>query len=122
MKLATTTEDFCAYYKEHTDRIKAVADAGFKYVDFSFYNESNKESMFLKPDWREYVNKIKDCADECGVKFIQSHAPGGNPLLNNSSYDLLLESIIRSIEICGILGIDNTVVHPGWDGQMTLEE
>ena len=33
MKLATTG-DFGRYFPEHTDRIKAVADAGVKYIDF----------------------------------------------------------------------------------------
>lgn len=122
MKLATTTGDFGRYFPEHTDRIKAVADAGFKYIDFSFYTEAKKDSLFFKTDWRDYVKKLQNCADECGVKFVQSHAPGGNPLKHDDNWDILLESTIRSIEVCGMLGIDNTVVHPGWDGLMSLEE
>ena len=36
MKLATTTGDFTHYLDDHCDRVRAVAEAGFKYVDLSF--------------------------------------------------------------------------------------
>lgn len=122
MKLATTTGDFSKFYSDHIMRIKAVRNAGFKYVDFDMCSENRPDSDFFKPDWQDRVKKIGDFAKEQGVEFVQSHAPCGNPLLYDENYDILLQSTIRSIEVCGILGIDNTVVHPGWDGQMDLEE
>lgn len=122
MKLATTTGDFGRYLPNHLDRLKAVADAGFKYIDFSFYTEMRWDSVFMKDGWKDYTEKLKACADELGLTFVQSHAPGGNPLVKDANYDILLASTIRSIEVCGLLGIDNTVVHPGWDGMMSLEE
>lgn len=121
MKLATTTGDFSHYFDDHCDKIRAVADAGFKYVDLSFYNEAKPESVYFKPDWKDYVKKLKETADECGVTFVQSHAPGGNPMLKDGNYEILLEATKRTVEVCGMLGIPNTVIHTGCAGEMDIE-
>ena len=122
MKLATTTGDFERFLPDHCDRVKAVAAAGFKYVDLSFYNEAKKESVYLQPDWMDYVKKLKETADECGVTFVQSHAPDGNPMVKDGNYEILLESTRRTVEVCGMLGIPNTVIHTGCTGEMDIEK
>lgn len=122
MKLANTTGNYEKYLPDHIDRIKAVASTGFKYIDFSFYNEAKPDSVFLADGWQDYVKQMAECADSLGVKFVQSHAPGGNPMVRDGSYDLLLASTIRAIEVCGMLGIPNTVIHTGCAGMMSRDE
>lgn len=122
MKLATTTGDFGKYLPDHTDRVKAAAKSGFRYLDFSFYNEAVPTSVFLQPNWTEYVEKIRKCADECGVSFVQSHAPGGNPAVKDKNWDILLASTQRTIEVCGMLGVPKTVIHTGVCGMMNRDE
>ena len=68
MKLATTTDDFSRYYPEHTERIKAIADAGFKYIDLSFYAIDKINSPFMLENFKEYVEQLKGIANELGVK------------------------------------------------------
>jgi sugar phosphate isomerase/epimerase len=48
------------------------------------------------------------------MKFVQAHSQGGNSLSDDPCHvDFLLKATLRSIEICEILGINNTVVHYG---------
>ena len=116
MKLATTTDDFKGYSKNHCDMVKYANAAGFKYLDLGLYNTDIPGSPFMADNWREYVRDIKECAERVGAKFVQAHSPGsrGNVLIKNEHYDLFVESTARSIEICGMLGIKNTVIHTGF--------
>ena len=122
MKLATTTGDFERYGCSVAESIGHVADAGFRCVDLSLYREASPKSVTLSENWRETVDLWQKIADERGVKFVQCHSAGGNPLRKDTNYEWLLKSTIRSIEICGILGIPNTVVHAGNAEGISREE
>jgi len=120
MKLATTTCDF-GIYPSHEERIRHLHDAGFRYIDLSLYTEADM-IPFMKSDWQETALRLKEFAESLGMKFVQAHSPGGNPLSRDAKWDSLLASTIRSVEVCGILGIPNTVVHAGWAGGIGREE
>lgn len=120
MKLATTTCDFDLFCDSYIDRIKNVNEAGFKYIDLSLYTIDENDPLFYGDNYREETKKIKAFAEEIGVTFVQAHSPSTNFFDSPAAYDYALEKTIRSIEICGMLGIKNTVVHsaykPGlWD-------
>ena len=66
----------------------------------------------LEDNYKEYARSLRELGDSLGVKFVQAHSPGGNPFDEKKYPDLLLATI-RSIEVCGILGIPNIVVHAG---------
>ena len=122
MKLATTTGDFARYGCSVSESIGHVADAGFRCVDLSLYQEATPNAVTLSENWRKTVDEWQKIASDRGVKFVQCHSAGGNPLLKDEKYELLLQATIRSIEICGILGIPNTVVHSGWGEGLSKEE
>lgn len=113
MKLATTTGDFAHYTASHTERVRHVYDAGFTYIDLSMYDDFGTPSPFFTPDWREYTKRLGEFAAGLGMTFVQAHSPGGNPLCYDASRQVLLDATIRSIEVCGLLGIPHTVVHAG---------
>ena len=110
MKLATTTEDFSKYYTDDISKVKELALAGFKYIDFSLFN--NEVDFYMDSDWKAKVRELKKVADEEGVKFVQMHSPalfeGG---IKDEKSEYGIKSTIRSIEICKELGIAMTVVH-----------
>ena len=112
MKLATTTEDFCRYCPTIAERVSAVCDAGFRYIDLSMYNKSTDAELILSDDWKSNAEKLLEHTKRLGAKFVQAHSPGGNPF-NEEKYGDLIDITIRSIEVCGILGIPNIVVHSG---------
>ena len=122
MKIATTTGDFGFYCKTNEERIRELHRAGFRYIDLSMYGFT-PECVYMQDNWREAVYKIKNLADELGMKFVQAHSQGGNSLSNDPCHvDFLLKATLRSIEICEILGINNTVVHYGDAEGISKEE
>ena len=122
MKLATTTGDFTRYYPDSESRIRALRRAGFCHIDLSLYRDADPASVFMRDGWEAEVERLRETAGELGMDFVQSHAPGGNPLSRGDRWDLLLASTVRSIEICGMLGIPNTVVHLGWAFDLPYED
>lgn len=122
MKIATTTSDFGGYCNNDADRIRELHRAGFRYIDLSLYSLS-PDSPYMRDGWKGEVAKIKAVADELGMQFVQAHAPGGNflsPRLTDPAF--LEQSVIRSIEVCGALGIPNTVLHLGYAADISKEE
>ena len=122
MKIATTTGDFAFYCKTDEERIRELHRAGFKYIDLSMYSFT-PDCAYMQENWREEVEKIKAVANALGMEFVQAHSQGGNPLSDDKAHvDFLLKATIRSIEICEVLGIKNTVVHNGCAQGLTKDE
>lgn len=122
MKLATTTGDFAVFNITDKERIKYLADAGFRYIDFNFYDNVDETSEFYKDSWKQHTYDLRDYAEKLGVKFVQAHAPNFNPLVPGKNWDAVVQITKNTIEACEILGIKNNVIHTGWDGHMSTEE
>ena len=122
MKIATTTRDFANFFDNDSDRIRELHRAGFRYIDLSMYS-FKPDSVYLRDGWQDEVYKIKELAESLGMKFVQAHSQGGNPLSDNEEVrDFILKATNRSLEICEILGIKNTVVHNGRQKGLTKKE
>ncbi|MBQ6826321.1 MAG: sugar phosphate isomerase/epimerase [Clostridia bacterium] len=122
MKIASTTSDFRTIPSDdHLERVRHIAKAGFKYIDLSFYDIDKKNSPFMLENYKEYVENLKELANELGIKYVQAHLPNCNPL-DEENFDEYLECTIRAIEICGMLGIENAVIHTGWMDNITKEQ
>ena len=122
MKIATTTADFEFFCKTDKERIYELYVAGFRNIDLSMYNFT-PDCVYMQEGWAEEVRNLKNYAENLGMKFVQAHSIGGNPLSEDMEYtDFLLKATIRSIEICSALGIKNTVVHPGLKKGLSKEE
>ena len=113
MKIATTTGDFGFYLDNDEARIRELHRAGFRYIDLSMYSMT-PDSVYMRDGWRDEVKRLREVADELGMKFVQAHSPGGNPLSEDRGrVEFLVSTVLRSIEICEMLGIKNTVLHNG---------
>lgn len=121
MKLATTTGDFDKFCGNYLERLKSVHEAGFKYVDLSLYNVAENDELIISDNWKDTVYQLKDYAQKHNLEFVQCHSPNTNPL-DEKQFEKAVKWNIRSIEICGELGIPNMVVHSGWDPDATKEE
>ena len=123
MKLVTTTNDFTLYYQ--TDDIGCLRElhrAGFRYVDLSMFSMA-PDSPYLQEGWQDAVLALKAEADALGMTFVQAHSQGGNVFWHNEEKVAHLKrATLRSFEICGMLGIPHTVIHPGHDTGLTKEE
>ena len=113
MKIATTTGDFDRYLKTDEEKILELHRAGFRYIDFSMYSFT-PDCVYMNDGWQEEVARLGRLAESLGMQFVQAHSQGGNPLSSDESHvDFLLRATLRAIEICGLLGIKNIVVHNG---------
>jgi len=122
MKMASTTADFKSLPDDaHLERVRHVAKAGFKFIDLSFYDIDKKNSPFMLDNFEEYVEELKNLAEELGIKYVQAHLPNCNPM-DKERFDEYVNCTVRAIEVCGMLGIENAVIHTGWMDGVTKEE
>ena len=112
MRLATTTGDLERWFPTYEEQLSQIAEAGFKNVDLSMYR-MGPAHRFMGEDWEREVDKVAECAARLGLTFVQAHSIGGNPLCRDANFDHLLAATVRSVEVCGKLGIPATVVHSG---------
>ncbi len=122
MRLATTTGNFDKFNISLEEKIRLLYNAGYRHTDLSLYKENTPDSRFMQPDWREYTSSLLSFARSLGVDFVQAHSPSVNALNFDESWENAVEVTVRSIEVCGILGIPNTVVHSGWADAISKEE
>ena len=113
MIVATTTGDFDRFCKNDEEKIRELHRAGFRYIDLSMYSFT-EDSPYMGDGWREQAMRLRALADSLGMKFVQAHSQGGNPLSEDEGHrEFLVRATLRSIEICAELGIPATVSHAG---------
>lgn len=110
MKIATTIGEMYAFAGSPAKAISLYKDTGFRYLDYSFYSVVTKPNdPFMQDNWQDGVYASKEMAEKLGFRFVQAHAPAGS--FRGENAEKLLLGTIRSIEACGILGIENMVIH-----------
>ncbi len=119
MKLATTTGDFSEYTKNPLESVKCIAEAGFKYIDYSFEFDYKTKTGFFGSDFNGHLGKLKETADKAGVRFVQAHAPMGAPVAEDNS--AFIRDNMVCIEACNALGIENLVIHSGYRAGLTKQ-
>jgi sugar phosphate isomerase/epimerase len=116
MRLASTTGDFGRFFECDKARVQAVTDAGFRYLDLSLYQGDQPNWKYMEPDWLDKILELKEYTEGLGATFMQAHAPGSflDPMMHDEEdVQRFIDCTIRSIEICQLLGIKNTVSHNG---------
>lgn len=97
------------------DSLKALKEAGFDGVDFSFWYYSQKDDAPLRQDnWREWAQHAKKLLDQHELCVPQAHAHWRHDgqIQKDFSFRLPDELIHRNIEACRIIGCDKLVFHP----------
>ena len=109
MKIVTTTGDFDVVFETFEEKVEAMHKCGYKCIDISFFNKE-RVLEFMTPDWQDKVKKLGEFAGGLGMEFVQSHTPyvAFGAEITQESIDLTY----RSIEVAGMLGVKNTVIHP----------
>ena len=114
MKIATSLSMLFdrEYRIDACEMLKHLHDAGFAYIDMDFWDWSyDKRSPFIRADWADWVKRIRDCGDELGVTFHQSHAVDIDPFHHPTNREWNDELIRRCIVGSGMMGIDWIVFH-----------
>ena len=94
------------------EAVKLIAAAGFDAIDVSMFDDKCNAWMF-ENGFEEKIAEVKKTADELGVFFNQAHAPFPTMKANDEAYNTMIRpKVIRAIEIAGMLGVKNIVIHP----------
>lgn len=112
MILSTQTDRLGSTFND-AQAVKMIAAAGFDAVDYSMFGMKNENNILNGDGYKEYIKEIKNVGEGSGVIFNQSHAPFPSCRYGDDSYNnMIFNAIVRSIEISGMLGVRNIVVHP----------
>lgn len=102
--------------------IRWICEAGFDALDYSMFHMQDDDCVLNGPDFEKRVLELKKIADGYGVFFNQAHAPFPSFKVNDAEYSKkIFPKIVRSVEIAGILGVKNIVVHPTDYGKESKE-
>lgn len=112
MRLVTQTR-FITDAVGDLECIRLLKRAGFDAIDWSFPKTVDENSTPLfSANWMQHALAMKAAADQIGIGFAQAHAPYPSSRGEEPFDTLIMERILRSIEVCQVLGIRNLVVHP----------
>lgn len=112
MKIASQTEYISARINDY-EAVRMVCEAGFDAVDFSMFHMKHDNCPLNSDSYKEIAKELKAIADSYGKPFCQAHAPFPTMRDGDEEYNKnMLPKVKRAIEIAGLLGVENIVVHP----------
>jgi sugar phosphate isomerase/epimerase len=122
MKIASQTEYVSARLNDY-EAVRMVCEAGFDAIDFSMFHMKHDDCPLNSDSYKEIVKKLKAIADSYGKSFCQAHAPFPTMRDGDEEYNKnMLPKVKRSIEIAGMLGVENIVVHPVFFAENKFEK
>ncbi len=122
MKIATTTSDFSSYTSDALMASRYIKRAGFKYIDYGFGDDFAKSVGFFSNDYDGWLKKLKKYMEKSSVKYVQAHSPMGRPIVKDDEQSAFIEGTKLCVKACADLGVENIVVHSGYDSGLSKEE
>lgn len=121
--LISTTTGMCnqvwhkpEMYYSCEESLKAIAEAGFPAVDMCFVAYGRPGKPMAEPNWRDWVAKQKDLANQLGLITNQGHAHYYSALdsfaFTQEDWNHVSNLVFRDIEAAGMCRIPWLVVHP----------
>lgn len=113
MKLSTQTSR--AFGKLGEDAgLKLLADAGYDALDISMFSMCcDPECVWQQEDYREHAAALRKKCEDYGMYFNQGHSPFSYKFNEEGVFEnRFMPDTIRSIEVAGLLGVRNLVIHP----------
>ncbi len=105
MRIVTTTTPFDCKIG-FKDSVRLICEAGFEGIDLS-------TSLLYGDDYRETVSEMSAAAAAYGVPFVQAHGPIPHYKYGDGDGRAeFMHQARRSLEIAGMLGIENVIFHP----------
>ncbi len=91
--------------------------AGYHVLDFNAGDYANPkikpgDTLFTTDRWRQWVERMANCAQKLGVRFNQCHNIIYNFLESGEQVEWLDRMTVRVFEACAMLGIPVSVCHP----------
>lgn len=112
MLLATQTDLLSHLYGDF-EMVRMLKEAGFDGIDYSMFPLTAPNHPLLEDNWEETARALRAHADSLGIPFVQGHAPFSFRDRSPDGWkNYNYFRIVRSIEVAGVLGIKELIVHP----------
>lgn len=116
MFLSTQTEFFAEKYG-YIEGVQRLCKTGFKCLDLTLTHlDKTNNDPLLSDDYKEIAEKMRQTAEKYGAHFNQCHAPyrfkNYDFLTNEEAAKDIFFRTRRSIEVAGIIGAKQIVIHP----------
>ena len=119
--------EFFLKYADQATALKLIKELGFEAADITLFDAAgfwlpNKE-MFCE-NYKEHAKELRVLADSLNLPIVQAHTCFHIHKEGDEEYNKnMLEIQKKSIEICGILGVKNVVIHPwnNWSAEENHE-
>ena len=123
MKLSQTNGPILHFYDgDEYSSLLHLKNAGFKYVDISFWSRYVSGSRYFKESNDKLADEYKRIFDELELIPVQSHEPFGNSIGDDGGAFYFRKTPL-SIDLAGKIGIPSITVHSGIAvSPMTREE
>ncbi len=115
MKTSTQT-DLIANRIGLENTLRLYKEAGFDCYDLSLFDMLKDDCVFNSPAYLDKAKRIRAFADSLGLPCNQAHAPfpsSKTDIPENAEFNaVIIERIVRAMEIASVLGAKAIVVHP----------
>jgi sugar phosphate isomerase/epimerase len=98
--------------------LEKLAECGFDCADFALntytlknFPEGSVHRVMYTDKWRDFILRVRECGEKCGIGFYQAHALWGL-YSDMKEYIPPEEQYFRQIEASALLGAENLVFHP----------
>ncbi len=120
MKLSQTNGPLYQYYGDDLRATLAhLKDAGFRYVDISFFTRYVKGSRYFTTDNAILADEYRRALETLELVPVQSHEPSGNILGDDGGAYYYKKSML-AIDLAGRIGIPSITLHPGVSDKMEM--
>ncbi|MHC1695898.1 MAG: sugar phosphate isomerase/epimerase family protein [Eubacteriales bacterium] len=112
MLLSTQTHTL-GYRLSEEQSVRILCETGYDALDYSMFFMHDAENVLNRDGYKDYVLNLKKIASDYGVPFNQAHTPFPSCKENDPDYNkITFTRLVRSLEIAGLLGVRNIIVHP----------
>lgn len=112
MKISTQTARLGERFGD-AKAVKMLCNIGFDAIDYSMFHYFDEGHILGNEGYKSHIKELRKIADGNGVYFNQTHAPFPSYHVNDEEYNRkIFPALIRAIEITGILGARDVVIHP----------
>ena len=110
--LLSTQTDVTASRFGQAEAVRLIAAAGFDAADISMFDDKWNRWMYYD-GFEPLVMEVKRAAKESGIVLNQAHAPFPTMKDGDEAFnEMRMAQVKRAIEIAGMLGVRNIIVHP----------
>lgn len=112
MELSTQTDVGVSRFGEEKT-IRWICEAGFDAIDYSMFDITSEDAILNRKDYESHALHLRKLTESYGCRFNQTHAPFPSHIPGDDEYNgKIKDYIIKAIEVAGILGAEDIVVHP----------